>query len=93
MKIERREQVNIYRKRWENPSERRIRPATILKYVVLTFMGILLFRAGQAKALIERGYEAMGGEVFALFLPVLYWMVSRIVKDLLNAKKESGTWR
>ena len=58
----------------------------------VTLAGFLLFRAGQARALAERGYEALGGEVFALFLPVLYGMVSRIVRDTLNAKGKEGTW-
>ena len=53
----------------------------------------MLFRAGQAQAFIERGYEALGGEVFALFLPVLYWMVSRVIRDTLDMRGGKGTWR
>ena len=34
-----------------------------------TLAGIILFRAGAAYALTERGYSAVGGEAFALFLP------------------------
>ena len=84
MKIERREPVNIYRKRREEQPERRVRPTTIVKYAVLTLIGILLFRVGQAQALIERGYEALGGEVFALFLPVFHWMVSHIARGTID---------
>lgn len=93
MKIDRREPVNIYRRRQEDEPGKRVRLAAIIKYIFLTIVGILLFRAGQAQALAERGYEALGGEVFALFLPVFYWMVSRIVRDTLNTGSEKRPWR
>lgn len=31
-----------------------------------------------------RGYFAVGGEVFALFLPVFYYCLSRTVRDLIT---------
>lgn len=93
MKIERHMSISLYRKRikwrlWEH-----IRPTVVVKYTVLTLAGFLLFRAGQARALAERGYEALGGEVFALFLPGLYWMVSRVVRDILDIREGKRTWR
>lgn len=45
----------------------------IVKYAALTIAGIMLFREGAARALAYRGYFAVGGEVFALFLPVFYY--------------------
>lgn len=45
---------------------------TIVKYAALTIAGIMLFREGAARALAYRGYFAVGGEVFALFLPIFY---------------------
>lgn len=60
----------------------------VVKYAILTEIGILLFRTGQAHALVGRGYEALGGEVFALFLPVLYWILSSTVRDILSARRE-----
>ena len=91
MKIDRREPVNIYRKRREEQPGKRVRPTTIVKYAVLTLIGILLFKAGHAQALLERGYEALGGEVCALFLPVFHWMVSHIARgtiDIITFKKK-----
>lgn len=87
MKIERRKPINLFRK--QNPWRLRdhIRLSAVAKYVALTLAGVLLFRAGQARALAERGYEALGGEVFALFLPGFYWMVARIVRDILSARR------
>lgn len=93
LRIERRPPAALYRK----PKKWRLRDhipvAAVAKYAALTLTGYLLFRAGQARALVERGYEALGGEAFALFLPVLYWMVSRTVRDMLNARRKKDTWR
>ncbi|MEY8313482.1 hypothetical protein AALA61_16305, partial [Oscillospiraceae bacterium 42-9] len=48
-----------------------ISPWPIAKYAALTLFGFLLLKAGAARALADRGYQALGGEVFALFIPVL----------------------
>ncbi len=86
MKIERRAPTNPFRqeKKWRLRDH--IRIAAVAKYAALTLAGFLLFRAGQAHALAERGYEALGGEVFALFLPGFYWMVSRVIRDTLDMR-------
>ena len=57
---------------------------TALKYAGLTIAGTILFRIGAAAAYTQRGYEAIGGEVFALFLPFFYWIISDMVKDMLD---------
>lgn len=93
MKIERCEPVNIFRKQRKWRIRDLIPLAAVAKYAALTLVGVLLFRAGQAHALAERGYEALGGEAFALLLPVLYWMVVRVARDILNIKEGKGTWR
>ena len=87
MKIERRAPTNLFRQERKWRLRDHIPLTTLAKYAALTVAGVLLFRAGQAHALIERGYEALGGEVFALFLPVFYWMVARIVRDILSARR------
>ena len=61
---------------------------SVAKYSGLTLAGIILFRAGAAYALTERGYSAVGGEAFALFFPVFYALFSGVgrgyVKDTKN---------
>ena len=61
---------------------------TVAKYTGLTLAGITLFRAGAAYALTVRGYSAVGGEAFALFLPAFYALLSGVgrgyVKDTKN---------
>lgn len=59
------------------------RAKTIALYVCLTVGGILLFRAGAAYALQQRGYIAVGGEVFALLLPLIYYAISSTVRDII----------
>lgn len=93
MKIDRRQPVNLFRIKRKWRLRDHIPMAAVGKYAALTLVGFLLFRAGQAHALAERGYEALGGEVFALFLPVLYWMVTRVIRDTLDARGGKGTWR
>ena len=93
MKVERRKPTSLYRKRAEWQLLDNVPIKAIVNYAALTLIGFLLFQAGQAHALAERGYEALGGEAFALFLPVLYWVVGRVVQDTLDAKGGKGLWR
>lgn len=93
MKVERRKPTSLYRKRAEWQLLDNVPIKAIVKYAALTLIGFLLFQAGQAHALAERGYEALGGEAFALFLPVLYWVVGRVVQDTLDANGGKGLWR
>ena len=59
---------------------------SVAKYSGLTLAGIILFRAGYV--LTVRGYSAVGGEAFALFLPAFYALLSGVgrgyVKDTKN---------
>lgn len=66
----------------------RINTEKIAFYVTLTVAGILLFRAGAAYAYTQRGYTAVGGEVFALFLPVFYYIISHVVGDIAADMKK-----
>lgn len=67
-----------------------LKPGTVVKYAVLTLLGIWLYRLGADYAFQQRDYFAVGGEIFALFLPYLYWTVSRTVKDTIADMKKQG---
>ena len=70
------------RRNWKYTRRRvRLNGWTVAKYAVLTVAGVVLFRAGAAYALTERGYRAIGGEIFALFLPAFYYVISATVRD------------
>lgn len=66
----------------------RVNVWAIAKYTFLTVAGIILFRAGAAYGLKERGYSAVGGEVFALLLPVLWYTVEKTARDFIADMKD-----
>lgn len=72
------------RPRRKSRERRRVRVNVwaVVKYAALTVAGILLFRAGAAHAYAQR-YFAVGGEVFALLLPLIYYAVSSTVRDII----------
>lgn len=77
------------RRRSKKHTRRRVRVNlwTVAKYAALTVAGILLFRAAAAYAFGCRGYAAVGGEIFALFLPAIYYAVSTTVRDVIEDLK------
>lgn len=61
---------------------------TVAWYAFLTVAGVLLYKAGAAYALRERGYHAIGGEALALLLPVLYYCGEATVRDIVRGMKD-----
>lgn len=59
---------------------------TAARYVILTVAGVLLYKAGAACALRERGYFAVGGEAVFLLLPVLYCLAAAVVRDMKDRR-------
>lgn len=53
-------------------------------YALLTVAGILLYKAGADYAMRERGYFAIGGKAVALLLPVLYYLLTKTVRDFVR---------
>ena len=62
-----------------------------VKYVILTICGVILFVIVNRAANIERPTASVGGEMFFLILPILWWVVGRTVKDLISEIKRK--WR
>lgn len=63
-------------------TESRNQEATgVAKWAAITACGILLFNWGHAAAYTQRGYEAIGGEIFLLFLPLFWWLIETSVKE------------
>ena len=61
----------------------------ILKYLALTLLGLLLFKMAAKQARFDRGYAAIGGEAFFLFLPVFYYLISKTVRYWLDDQKKN----
>ena len=57
---------------------------TVAWYAFLTLAGVLLYKAGAAYALRERGYFAVGGEALALLLPALYYCAAATIRDIIK---------
>lgn len=55
-----------------------------LFYIALAGIGVALFRWGHDYATQERGYNAIGGEMFFLLLPLFWWMFSQCLKDTIR---------
>lgn len=64
----------------------RLTARTVARYVILTAVGLLLYKAGAACALRERGYFAVGGEAVFLLLPVLYCLAAAVVRDMKDRR-------
>ena len=86
-----------YIKVGQAPKRRRVRLQTWLArlngwtvawYAFLTVAGVLLYKAGAAYALRERGYFAVGGEALALLLPVLYYCAAATIRDIIKDWRE-----
>lgn len=61
---------------------------TVAWYALLTVAGILLYKAGAAYALRERGYYAVGGEAIALLLPAFYYTAAKTIGDIVRDMKD-----
>lgn len=61
-----------------------------VKYAVLTVCGVLLYLLAAKHALTERGYFAIGGEGLLLLLPVIYGILSAVIRDWLKDLKARG---
>ena len=57
---------------------------TVAWYVFLTVTGVLLYKAGAAYAMRERGYFAVGGEALALLLPVVYYCAAATIRNIVR---------
>lgn len=62
----------------------RLNVQAVAWYVLLTDVGILLYRLGAAYALQQRGYYAVGGEALALLLPVFYYCAAETIRDIVR---------
>ena len=63
--------------------------ATIIKYTLITVIGILLFNAANQAANADRITDSVGGEGLLLFLPIIWWLIERTIKDLISENQKS----
>lgn len=78
---------------------KRITAEAVLKYAIITVCGLILFTLANDSANAGRVRDSVGGEAIFVFLPILWWVVERTIKDsVAEAKKakrnrNERTWR
>lgn len=65
--------------------------ANAAKYVLLAVAGIALFERARPFAFEQRGYEAIGGEVFLLALPLVWFGIESMIRGMVTMARE--LWR
>jgi len=79
-------------KRTSGQGDRR-RVLLVAKYAGVLAVSAWLYRAAADYAIAERGYRAAGGEALLLLLPVVYYIIERMVRDWIadiRAAREAG---
>lgn len=62
-----------------------------IKYLIIAVSGLVLFLNLNRAANAERIADSVGGEGLFLFLPLLWWLTERTIKDLVSEWKR--LWR
>lgn len=63
----------------------------VIKYAIITICGVILFFVLNQAANKERVVSSIGGEGVFIILPLIWWVVERTFKDLINELKRSLT--
>ena len=60
----------------------------IIEAVVITAATIAVFLMAHDIATAERGYEALGGEVFAFLIPYFIWLAPKLAEPFKAVKND-----
>jgi hypothetical protein len=60
----------------------------ILKWTFVFVLSVLAFIVLHKLATIERGYNAIGGEMFMFLIPLFVWIAPKIKKSIKEIKDE-----
>ncbi len=63
----------------------------VIKYVIITICGVILFLVLNQAANKERVVASIGGEGVFVILPLIWWVVERVFKDFINEIKRLCT--
>ena len=58
-----------------------------IKYAILIVGSVILFVVVNQASNAERTTASVGGEVFFLILPLMWWIVGRMAKDFIREHK------
>ena len=60
----------------------------ILKWIFVFVLSVVAFVLLHKLATLERGYKAIGGEIFMFLIPFFVWMAPEIKKSIKEIKDE-----
>jgi hypothetical protein len=64
----------------------------IIKYIILTIIGIVLFYFTHQAASVNREVPGVGGEVCFLLLPVLWYLAGNTIEDWISQIIDRFKW-
>ena len=59
-----------------------------IKWILVFVLSAIIFFIMHELATLERGYKAMGGELFMLMIPFFVWLFPEIKKSIKEIKDE-----
>lgn len=60
----------------------------IIKWAVVLLASVMFYKVFHHVANIERGYEAIGGEIFMFLIPFFVWVAPETKKSIKEIKDE-----
>lgn len=60
----------------------------IIKWLIVLLASVLLYKLCHYVATLDRGYEAIGGEMFMFLIPFFVWVAPEIKKSIKEIKDE-----
>ena len=60
----------------------------IIKWAVVLLASVMFYKACHYVATLDRGYEAIGGEMFVFLIPFFVWISPEIKKSIKEIKDE-----
>ena len=60
----------------------------IIKWAIVLFASVMLYKLCHYVATLDRGYEAIGGEMFMFLIPFFVWIAPEIKKSTKEIKDE-----
>ena len=60
----------------------------IIKWSVVLLASVMFYKVCHYIATLDRGYEAIGGEIFMFLIPFFVWVAPEIKKSIKEIKDE-----
>ena len=58
----------------------------IIKWLIVLLAAVMFYKVWHYVATLDRGYEAIGGEMFMFLIPLFVWIAPEIKKSIKEIK-------